>query len=63
MSNYFDTVKGSENIEIIARSLVRIANALEENNRLMEKALNAGESGKRIASQSSATKKAFEEII
>ena len=39
MNSYFDTVKGSENIEIIARSLVRIANALEENNHLMEKAL------------------------
>ena len=60
--SYFDTAKGSDNIEIIARSLVRIAKALEENNRLMA-ALDAGESGKHIAPQSSAAKKDYEEIV
>lgn len=54
--SYFDTAKGSDNIEIIARSLVRIAKALEENNRLMAEALDAGESGKHIAPQSSTAK-------
>ena len=61
--SYFDTAKGSDNIEIIARSLVRIANALEENNRLMAEALDAGEPGKHIAPQSSAAKKDYEEIV
>lgn len=61
--SYFDTVKGSASIELITRSLVRIANALEENNRLMKKALDAGESGKHIAPQSSAAKKDYEEIV
>ena len=61
--SYFDTVKGSDSIELIARSLVRIANALEENNRLMKKVLDAGESGKHIAPQSSAAKKDYEEIV
>ena len=37
--SYFDTAKGSDNIEIIARSLVRIAKALEENNRLDRKSV------------------------
>ena len=60
--SYFDTTNGSGNIEIIARSLVRIAKALEENNRLMAEALDAGESGKHIAPQSSAAKKDYEEI-
>lgn len=59
--NYFESAQGSAVMESIAHSLNRIANALEENNRLLMAASQPG--GKRVAQpKADAASKALKDL-
>ena len=58
--DFFATVKGQNLMEKIASSLSRIADALEENNQLMEKQSEGG--GKRLVENASVVDTAKKEL-